>query len=273
MSGENFQSEWTAKGYFVVPQLFDARLIRELKVICDDVFQLWLAESADPQKAANQTNMAYLTELRYFERQPERLNMLLGVIAHEKILHIFRKTFDVEPLFHNTQYFFEPASVTRSGDWHRDQQFGAPNVEAEKAAMSQKGFHAHIAFVPDDNLEIVPCTHARWDTQQEFEIRKGINGRAPNADDMPGAVRISLEAGDACFFSAWSIHRGNYVNGKVRRTFDVIYAASASDEYTPPPMCFSQSEVLDGLSGPTRLFFQRFINAYKEKWKRSAYEY
>lgn len=243
-----------------------------MRVICDETLRQWLAESSDPQEASNSTNMAYLTELRYFKNHPGQLVTLLEAIAHEKSLSVFKEVFTAEPLFHNTQYFFEPASDTRAGDWHRDQQFGAPDVEAEKSVMSQVGIHIHIAFVPDDNLEIVPGTHARWDTPEEFEIRKGLNGKKPNSDDMPGATRISLERGDACFFSAWSLHRGNYRADKVRRTFDVIYG-TAPGSYTPPPMCFLEPEVLDDVKPDTRWFFERFINAYKDKWERGDYEH
>lgn len=271
MTTGDFQNEWSRNGYFVVPQLFDASLINTLRVICDDIFRQWLAESPDPFSASNNTNMAYLTEERYFREHPERLGTLLEVIAHEKILSIFNQLFDVEPLFHNTQYFFEPATETSAGNWHRDQQFDSASTESEKSFLSEKGFHAHIALVPDDNLEIIPGTHARWDTPEEFEIRKGKNDKKPNSDEMPGAIRIRLNAGDACFFSAWSIHRGNYVAGKIRRTFDVIYGASPSN-YTPPPMCFSLPEVLDDVTAHTRLFFERFISAYKGRWARREYE-
>jgi hypothetical protein len=270
MQDRDFQSEWNRDGYFIVPRLFDASLVDTLRVICDDIFQQWLAESSDPFSASNNTNMAYLTEDRYFREHPERLGILLDVIAHEKLMSIFRQLFGVEPLFHNTQYFFEPANETRAGNWHRDQQFGSTSIESEKAFLSEIGFHAHIALVPDANLEIIPGTHARWDTSEEFEIRKGMNGKKTNSDDMPGAVRIRLNAGDACFFSAWSIHRGNYVAGTIRRTFDIIYGASPS-EYTPPPMCFLRPEALNDVKAHTRSFFERFIAAYREKWTRGEY--
>lgn len=272
METSDFKNEWNERGYFVVRQLFDAPLVGQMKMICDRLLRQWLAESSSAEEASNNTNMAYLTERRYFKNHPEQLATLLEAIADEKSLSVFKKVFDAEPLFHNTQYFFEPASDTCAGEWHRDQQFGAVDIEAEKSAMSQVGVHIHIAFVPDDNLEIVPGTHLRWDTPEEFEIRKGLNGRKTNADDMPGATRISLAAGDACFFSAWSLHRGNYIAGKVRRTFDVIYG-TAPGSYTPPPMCFLDSDVLDDVKSHTRVFFERFINAYKGKWEQGEYQY
>lgn len=272
MKVSDFKNEWKRQGYFVVPQLFDTSLVGTMREICDDILEQWLEESLEPEEAANYPNMAYLTEARYFKAHPERLATLLEAIAHEKIIGIFEDVFDAEPLFHNTQYFFEPATNSRAGDWHRDQQFISPEAEAEKAAMSHVGLHVHIALTPDDNLEIVPGTHARWDTPEELEIRKGLNGKKRN-DPLPGAIRVSLEAGDGCFFSAWSLHRGHYLAGKVRRTFDVMYGTAPSRIYTPPPMCFLDANALDGLKPHAHLFFERFIKAYTDKWERGEYEY
>lgn len=268
----DFKREWDERGFFVVPQLFDASVVEKMREICDDIRQQWLAESPRPEEAANYTNMAYLTEARYFKKHPEHRTTLLEATAHEQTLDIFKRVFAVEPLFHNTQYFFEPACETRAGDWHRDQQFISPDPAAEKAMLSHVGVHVHIAFVPDDNLEIVPGTHARWDTPEEYEIRKNLNGRKRN-EDVRGATRISLDAGDACFFSAWSLHRGHYIAGKLRRTFDVIYAASPAANYTPPPAGFLEPGMFDELKPQTRAFFKRFVEAYRERWARGEYEY
>jgi len=267
---DRFKSEWDEKGFFIVPQLFDAELVTQTRKICDDIFKQWLAESSNRQRAANNTNMAFMTESRYFKNNPESRRLFLETIANEKILNIFKSIFNAEPLFHNTQYFFEPANETRAGNWHRDQQFISSNDEKEKATMSQIGLHVHIALVPDDNLEIVSGTHIRYDNGEEYEIRKGLYGKKPN-DEIPWATRVSLNAGDACFFSAWCLHRGNYIAGKIRRTFDVIYGVKPS-AYTPPPMGFLENGFIDNLNPIARSFFERFINAYKEKWKRGEYE-
>jgi hypothetical protein len=82
--------------------------------------------------------------------------------------------------------------------------------------------HVRVAFENDDRLEIVPASHARWDTDEEFRLRKGSD-RA--SDRMPGAERITLRAGDACLFHAWSIHRATYRRAPIRRTLDLLYAA------------------------------------------------
>lgn len=264
------KAEWDENGFVVVPQLFDAARIRELRATCDDVLAQWIETSPDPRAAANYTNMAFLTEPRYFTKHPERLRLLLDTITDEKIFAVLAEILEGEPLFHNTQYFFNPATETRAGDWHRDQQFDAPDEQTERERMySHAGIHVHIALVPDDNLEVVPGTHARWDTPEERSIRMGDDGRGKNSDEMPGARRLSLAAGDAAFFSAWGIHRGRYDARRLRRTFDIIYAGDRPCDWnTPPPTCFTRPELLDDLDERSRRFFQRFVEAYRDRWAR-----
>ena len=266
MDSKNLREQWDKHGFVVVPGLLDGPEIAQLQAICDDVFEQWLRAASNPNKAANLINMAYLTELRYFERQPERLTTLLEAIANEKIRAILKQLSDKELLFLNTQYFFNPLDESRQGDWHRDQQFGVPDDETEKRRMAQTvGIHAHIAFLPDDNFQYVPGSHIRWDTPDELAIRRGTNGQPKNSPNMPGAARVKLEPGDACFFSAWGIHRGNYMAEVLRRTFDIIYGTPANWA-TPPPMCFLEPGVLDDLQPASRTFFENFIGAYREKW-------
>ena len=271
MNHETIKNQWNDRGYVVIPQLLGAARVEELRELCDSILEKWIQESPFPKKAANSTNMAYLTEPRYFSQHPEQLNILLSAIADENIFAVLDCIFDGKPLFHNTQYFFNPASYTRGGDWHRDQQFGAPDEETEKLRMQNTvGIHVHIAFLPDDNLEYVPGSQVRWDTPEELEIRKNLNGKKKNSPEIPNATRIHLDTGGAVFFSAWGIHRGNYIADLPRRTFDAIYGTSP-DWYTPPPTCFLQPGVLYNLTPLAQTFFGRFIDTYKDKWLKGEY--
>ncbi|MEO8900663.1 MAG: phytanoyl-CoA dioxygenase family protein [Polyangiaceae bacterium] len=119
------------------------------------------------------------------------------------------------------------------GDWHRDSQFVHADPELErKLVASSCSVHFRVAFEDDDRLEVVPASHARWDSAEEFRIRRG-GQRASN--EMPGAVRVSLRAGDACLFHAWSIHRATYRQAPTRRTLDLLYA------FTEPQITGSSS--------------------------------
>lgn len=272
MSAETLRGAYARDGLVVVRRLFDARRVAELREVCDEIFGQWVAESEDPSRAADYTNMAYLTEPRFLAGRPRRRAVLLGAVADERVLDVVVNLFGRELPFLNTQYFFEPASHTRGGDWHRDQQFGAPDEATERARMAAvTGVHAHLALAPDDHLEYVPGSHARWDTPAELRIRRGLDGAARNSDAMPGARRVVLDAGDAVFFSPWGIHRGRYVAARPRRTLDVIYS-TPGDWFTPPPTCFLRPGALEDLSPRARAFFARFVETYRGRWRRGAHE-
>lgn len=265
MNSETLKEQWTEKGYFVVPKLLNFDRVLELRLIGDRILKQWIKESINPSESANLTNMAFLTEPSYFQQHPQQLTELLNIISEDKILDILENIFDFELLFHNTQYFFHPANKTRNGDWHRDQQFGAANEKIEQLRMQNTvGIHVHIAFLPDNNLEYIPGSPSRWDSPEEIEIRKGLNGKPKNST-LSHATCIHLDVGDAVFFNAWGIHRGNYIADIPRRTFDIIYG-TIPDWYTPPPTCFLQENILAELTPRKQLFFQRFIDTYKNKW-------
>lgn len=67
-----------------------------------------------------------------------------------------------------------------------------------------------------------------------------LEGLALEGEDdtsaMPGATRIAMEAGDACVFHAWSIHRATYQRSPLRRTLDALYAFGGlpSPQWTVP---------------------------------------
>lgn len=124
----------------------------------------------------------------------------------------------------DAHYYHEQTKHDWNGDWHRDSQFSRTDPDLERALIASTcSVHVRVALEDDDRLELVPSSHARWDTDEELRIRKGHN-RA--TDDMPHAARIILKAGDACLFHAWSIHRATYRRSPIRRTLDLLYASA-----------------------------------------------
>lgn len=121
----------------------------------------------------------------------------------------------------DAHYYHEQTKRDWDGDWHRDSQFSRRDQERERELVASTcSVHVRLALEDDDRLEIVPGSHARWDSEVELRIRRGSN-RA--TDQMPNAVRVVLAAGDACLFHAWSIHRATYRRAPLRRTLDYLY--------------------------------------------------
>lgn len=161
---------------------------------------------------------------------PSVLSPVLGFAGSPRVCALLQSLAFADaanpPQLKDAHYYHEQTKHDWDGDWHRDSQFTRvdPDLERELMATSSS-VHVRIAFEDDDRLEIVPASHARWDTDEELSVRKGSN-RA--TERMPGAVRIILRAGDACFFHAWSIHRATYRRAPIRRTLDLLYAAGRS---------------------------------------------
>jgi ectoine hydroxylase-related dioxygenase (phytanoyl-CoA dioxygenase family) len=265
MDLEQIAKDWKNFGLVIIPGFLDPWEVGELRRICDHVLRQAIAEA--PERA-NTSNIAYLTERRYFRAQEGDLLQLLEFIANPRILSLLSHLSGEVPLFHNTQYFYNPAGLSWNGDWHRDTQFLAPEAVIEQERMKQHtGVHFRVAFVADSRLEYVPGSERRWDLASELDIRKGAD---PRRSDMPGRRKINLEAGDACLFHAWGIHRGTYRVDIPRRTLDILYGWGGACDYSPPPpMCFTDRNLLTRLSPSARGFFERFIKTYTRYWDQA----
>lgn len=214
-------------GYFVVPAFLDPTELGELRRACDIALDRARAESTENGHAT--PKIGVFTEPRYFSRQPDALDGLTKFVGSARVCALLEglalEGEDDTPRLKNTDYYHEQTKRDWDGDWHRDSEFGQPDPELERTRiLTTTSVHVRVALEDDDRLEIVPGSHRRWDTPEELQLRKGSKRTAPA---MPGATRIALEAGDACVFHAWSIHRATYRRTPLRRTLDTLYAFGA----------------------------------------------
>ena len=155
---------WNDSGLVVIPGFLDRQEIADLRRICDNVLRQAIAEAPD---RANASNIAYLTEPRYFHSRDADLLRLLEFVADQRIVALLTHLAGEFPLFHNTQYFHNPATLSWDGDWHRDTQFLAPEVALEQERMKyHTGVHFRVAFV---------ACGIRW----------YLAGRIPNSNMFP----------------------------------------------------------------------------------------
>ena len=121
--------------------------------------------------------------------------------------------------------------------WHRDIQHGAagydqpPLADGEKIDGSEtaerqrwqraEGAHAahvagaprlviawHLALVDDESFEVVPASHYQWRTAAQHACM-GAAERAPGGTPMPGAVAVTLKAGQAVFWTGALLAMGH----------------------------------------------------------------
>lgn len=243
---------FTRQGFALFPRFLAAAQIAPLRAACDRILERQRASS----DGGDTTNIAYLTDGRWHPDGDTDRITLLEFIASPRITALIAAAVGA-PSFHNTQYFMEPRVRSWTGAWHRDCQFLVTSPAQEDAVRAQAcGVHFRVALVDDDHLEYLPGSEQRADSVAEHTARWST-GAEKKDNDLPGAVRLPLRAGDALLFHAWGIHRGRYVATRPRRTLDLIYNIGA-----PPPACprdaFAEPVPLTGLSPTAHTFFITF---------------
>ena len=201
----------------------------------------------------------------------------MDAVADPGVLEVCRSILGEEVLFRCTSLFMNPLESGKDGNWHRDSQFHHPDEAVEREHIEAGGDAGHavqlqVALVPSADVEVVPRSHKRWDLPPEYAIRRADEGRNSQSNDMPGAVRVELEAGDGLAFNPFGLHRGRYHTDKLRRTLMLTYTRSSTpwyDYFSKQPW-FLEEGYLDGLSDETKGFFAEFEAAYGGDWRREA---
>ncbi|MEE2657312.1 MAG: phytanoyl-CoA dioxygenase family protein [Candidatus Latescibacterota bacterium] len=269
--------DWKNQGHVIVRGLYPKDLARRLLSVCNECLTQWRAynpETGEPGGGPDATVMRHLNHPQYHRAQPAQLIELLEATATDAVLDISREILGDDPLFRCTSLFMNPLENSRDGNWHRDSQFHCPDEDDEKALIVSGGdsgtsLQLQIPLLDSDDVEVVPGSHLRWDTDAEYAIRRG-DGQANNTSDaMPGAVRADLAAGDAVAFNPCAIHRGRYHHDQPRRTLMLTYTARSHprfDYFSDQPW-FDEFGYLDGCTPSTRHFFLDFMDHYGDNWR------
>ncbi len=209
--------DYEENGYCVIKQLYKEAELVELRNCLLQFHQLWKKDNL--QFYSEQAiNSAYITATKYLASEC-RLT-IFKFIAATKLMNIVYALMPVEPVFMNTQLFFNPVNKTQKNYWHRDPQYHLSVEEQKQALSGPEVIHFRLPLYDEPGLECVPGTHKRWDSAEELAIRLQKNGRK-NSDDLSTGVTIPLETGDLLVFSANMIHRGLY--GMNRFALDILF--------------------------------------------------
>lgn len=272
----NLQTQWETEGYVVLRSVLDQERATRLRNTCEQILAQWRnknPETGKPGGAPDATVMRHLNHPGYFRQARAGFADLMDLVADPAVLNVARTILGEEPMFRCTSLFFNPMAGGKDGNWHRDSQFGAPDDEKEQEIIhnlvsSGTSIQMQIALVPSADVEYVPASHLRWDTPAEYAIRKADGGAHNRSNAMPGAVRLSLDAGDAALFNPYGLHRGRYHTEPLRRTLMLTYtktSAPYADYFSNQPW-FLEPGYLDELQPQTRAFFQPFVAQYREFW-------
>jgi hypothetical protein len=271
------ETDWRTRGYVVSRELIEPPHAAKLRVICDGILEQW--RRRDPQTGrpggADATVMRHLNHPSYFAAGAPGLEEVLALAAMPKLLDLARTILGEEPMFRCTSYFMNPLDTSLDGDWHRDSQYMTPDETAERAMLLEggdtgNGIQFQVALVPSDDIELVPGSHLRWDTPDEYAIRRADGGRHNRSNEMPGALRVALGAGDAAAINSLGVHRGRYHTDKLRRTVMLTYTKSSMpvfDYFSNQPW-FSNPAYRARIPEQARPFYARFIDTYADFWRR-----
>ncbi len=209
-------ANYNTDGYTVIKEFLTPGEIKPIKDILQEFHDLWINDNSEFY-SSKALNSAYLTGKKYLS--DNKRQMLFNLIASSKLAAIYTSLFSIQPMFMNTQLFFNPVNLQQANYWHRDPQYHLSAVQQQEALKGPAVVHFRIPLADEPGLEVVPGTHKRWDTEEELDIRLGDGGKK-NHRDLSTGVKVNLDAGDLLVFSANMIHRGLY--GMDRFAFDVL---------------------------------------------------
>ncbi len=237
MKSGDIQTRYATDGYVRLKCVYAEEELREVHQLLQRFHVKWLNDNeAFYQERA--INSAYLTGKQYLNER-DRL-AFFKFIGSTRIAHIVEAALPHEVAFMGSQLFFDPANPELKNYWHRDIQYNGQTGEEQQASLATSNpLHLRIALKPERGVELVPGTHRRWDSREEYDVRMARNGREVH-NDLASGVAVGLEPGDVLLFSAAMIHRGLY--GGDRFALDLLFSDANPEfarfidrEYLPDP--------------------------------------
>ena len=241
-------SNYDVQGYFVLKNYFTAPEISSLRKVILKFHELWKLDHAEfyEQEAFNSS---LITGSQYLASE-DRVK-LFNFISSKKIMDVVESVIPTNPAFMNTQLFFNPVNPQQKDFWHRDCQYDHDIEGQKKAIQETQVLHLRVPLFDELGMELVPGTHKRWDSDEEFNVRQEEKGKVSSENISTGKT-INLAAGDLLVFSADMIHRGLY--GLDRLALDILVFDPAGDfvDYVDDD-CLPGIAMLDKIDDP-RLF-------------------
>lgn len=205
------------QGYVLLKGFYNDSELATIEPTIRKFHDIWKSHN-DEFYAKQAINSAYLTGADYLDNtQRQTLFQFLGT---HKLMQLASTIIPNQVCFINTQLFFNPGNPDQKNYWHRDSQYNRSLEEQKQALQGPEMLHCRIALADEPGLELVPNSHKRWDTDEEYKIRFEQNGHC-NHQDLSGGLVVPLKKGDLLVFSANIIHRGLY--GMDRFALDVLF--------------------------------------------------
>jgi hypothetical protein len=237
---------YRSKGFARIRGLFEEPELAQLHEVLSRFHSRWQEANAQFYEA-RAVNSACLTDPDHLS--PEDRRVLFRLLGDRRIERILSAIFAGPVAFMNTQLFFNPANPEQPNYWHRDIQYsGAPEAVQREELKHTNVLHLRLALMPERGIELVPGSHKRWDTDEEYAVRMA-QGQSKVSDELRNAECVPMERGDLLVFSANMLHRGLY--GGNRFAFDMLFCDPLERlvKYVRPS-CLPHGEDFDVIANP-----------------------
>jgi hypothetical protein len=269
--------QFRQKGYLVYPKIFEGEQLELLREACLHVLERYTEEHDLKHPRDDFHVIRHLNDPKWFRGREDLFRLLLETVADPRCLGPVEHIFRGPSLFRCTSLFVAPRLESKDGDWHRDSQFS--NSEEKEKEILRKvrdsglvdGLQMQIPLIDNSDIEYVPYSASRYDSPEEYYIRRSDNWSHAREEGMPNAVRMHLEAGDGLIFNPYGLHRGRYHTDKPRLTLMLTYTPTEHifcDYFSNQPWCMSEG-YLDGISARAKTYFGEFIRTYRDFWTSS----
>ena len=242
---QQLKNDYEQHGYIVLRDYFTASEVAALRAVVLTFHTAWKQDNRFfyQQEAFNSS---LITGSQYLG-SADRL-ALFNFIGSPKIMFIVDALIAIQPAFMNTQLFFDPFNKQQANFWHRDCQYDFDVEEQKRVIQGTQVIHFRVPLFDEPGVELVPGSHKRWDSVEEYDVRQEENNRV-SSDNLSSGKEIALAAGDLLVFSADMIHRGLY--GAERLAFDILVFDPQGDyiDYVDPD-CLPSSAMLEEIENP-----------------------
>jgi ectoine hydroxylase-related dioxygenase (phytanoyl-CoA dioxygenase family) len=226
--------DYESQGYLLCENFFPQPEIKALEEVLLKFHEAWKLEN-NACYEAKAVNSAYLTGTKILPEE-DRIK-LFRFICQDEMYQLALKLIPAGPAFMNTQLFFNPTKIDQKNYWHRDIQYSGMSIEQQQESFRRVNvIHFRVPVRDEPGMELVPGSHAAWDTDEESEVRLERSGHLCSQALSTG-VTVPLKAGDLLVFSANMIHRGLY--GGDRLSFDILFC-----DQDPELLAFADADCL-----------------------------
>lgn len=255
LNSHEIKQSYNDQGYFVVRDYFTISEMSSLRKVILKFHHAWKQDNLAFYKEVA-FNSSLITGSQYLTEE-DRLT-LFQFISSKKVMKLVDSVIPNTAAFMNTQLFFDPYNPALKDFWHRDCQYDHDIETQKKVIHETQVMHLRVPLFDEPGMELIPQTHRRWDTQEEFDVRNEENGRLSH-ESLPNGKQIQLATGDLLVFSADMIHRGIY--GLDRLAFDILVFDVKGDFVD-----YIDDDCLPGLSLMDKIDDPRiFLNSVKLK--------